>query len=162
MLNLLKKPVRNTTLLYWTTLFISLYCLFLWYGMNQLSLEVSRLGVTNENTIKTHSYDGTKLSGSVIKDEESLRPAGAVGKLVKTSCYTSEESHGANGRNKWSVATYLYPQGTKVFIEGIGEKVVETVTSRKYADRLDIWFGEDWEGCKEYGLQMKQVWVLDK
>ena len=83
-------------------------------------------------------------------------------KTVLVSCYTGIESHGANGRNPWSVATYLYPQGTKLHIEGFGDKTVETVTSKKYSNRVDVWFGEtqeDYDRCIQFGTRHLKVSV---
>ena len=85
----------------------------------------------------------------------------STARLVKTSCYTSQESKGANGRNYYSAASYLYPLGTWLDIEGVGLRKVETRTSKKYADRLDLWWGDDLAGCLEYGVQLKTVKVLD-
>ena len=82
---------------------------------------------------------------------------------VKVSCYTGIESHGANGRNPWSVATYLYKQGTKLHIEGYGDKVVETVTSKKYSNRIDMWFGEtqaDHDRCIQFGVKKLKVYEV--
>jgi 3D (Asp-Asp-Asp) domain-containing protein len=142
---------------------LGLSCLMTLYGTVTLNdtLYNKQLTLQLSPTIKTDYYEhGKELTLSTQQDNRPLRTPESVGRNVLTSCYTSQESHGANGRNEWSVATYLYPQGTHLFIEGIGEKVVETVTSRKYSERLDIWFGEDWDGCKEYGLQNRKVWVL--
>lgn len=88
------------------------------------------------------------------------------GEVHPISCYTGWESHGANGRNDGvSVATYLYPQGSRLWIEGIGERIVETVTNTKYADRVDVWLGdgpEDYERCLEFGVQMRRVRLISQ
>jgi len=84
------------------------------------------------------------------------------GKMVLTTCYTSRESHGANGRNSWSVATRMYPQGTKLLIDGFGEKVVETVHAARLSPRVDIWFGDDYEGCLKYGMQYRNITVVSQ
>lgn len=92
--------------------------------------------------------------------ETPVRPSSGSTKAVEVSCYTGIESKGANGRNPWSVATYRYPQGTKLYIEGIGNKVVETVTAKAYSHRIDVWFGEtqeDYERCIKFGTQMLEV-----
>lgn len=98
-------------------------------------------------------------SATSITNEPVMKPQGST-EVIEVSCYTGIESHGANGRNPWSVATYRYPQGTKLYIEGFGNKVVETVTSKTYAHRIDVWFGEtqeDYERCIEFGTQMLEV-----
>ena len=82
---------------------------------------------------------------------------------IEVSCYTGIESHGADGRNDWSAATYRFPQGTWLDIEGFGEKRVETVTAEAYAHRVDVWFGEtqeDYDRCIEFGTKMLNVTVL--
>jgi 3D (Asp-Asp-Asp) domain-containing protein len=80
------------------------------------------------------------------------------------SCYTGIESKGANGRNDGvSVATYKYPQGTKLFIEGIGERVVQTVTAKRFSDRVDIWFGDSqdaYERCIKFGVKQLSIEVI--
>ena len=125
---------------------------------------ISFYGKETQSLIEEYGKDASQPTRSINKREIKVSGSGVVGqsatRLHKTSCYTAIESHGANGRNEWSVATYLYPQGTKLFIEGIGFKVVETVTSRKYADRLDIWFGDNYEKCLEYGVQLRKVTVI--
>lgn len=61
-------------------------------------------------------------------------------RYLETSCYTPVESHGANGREDGvSVATYQYPIGTWIEIEGVGKRRVDTRTSPKYANRVDVW-----------------------
>lgn len=87
------------------------------------------------------------------------RPLGKT-ELVELSCYTARESRGVNGRNPWSVATYRYPQGTKIYIEGIGVKIVETVTAKRFSDRIDVWYGDDYDGCIAFGIQYRNVTIL--
>lgn len=89
------------------------------------------------------------------------KPVSQPYKVIEVSCYTGIESHGANGRNPWSVATYLYKQGTKLYIEGYGDKVVETVTAKKYSYRIDMWFGdkqEDHDRCIQFGIKKLKVY----
>lgn len=100
-------------------------------------------------------------AADVVK-AEIVKPIKPTNKTM-ISCYTGVESGGANGRNAWSVATYRYPQGTKLHIEGFGEKVVETVTAKKYSHRIDVWFGEtqaDYERCLQFGTQLRTVSVI--
>jgi len=122
----------------------------------------------NEQTNGTNETAGNSVAYQVLLPAHSSPRADSDGKTtggeyVETSCYTGIESHGANGRNPWSVASYKYPQGTKLWIEGFGEKVVETVTARRFAHRVDIWFGEtteDYQACLKYGTQTKEIRII--
>jgi len=81
--------------------------------------------------------------------------------LYEVSCYTGYESHGANGRNdNVSIATYQFPQGTWVEVEGFGQRRVDTVTAKRFSHRIDIWFGdteEDYNRCLTFGLKYLEV-----
>ena len=81
--------------------------------------------------------------------------------LYEVSCYTGYESHGANGRNdNISIATYQFPQGTWVEIDGFGQRRVDTVTAKRFSHRIDIWFGdteEDYNRCLTFGLKYLKV-----
>lgn len=92
----------------------------------------------------------------------SLDTVKCEGETYPISCYTSVESKGANGiEDGVSVATYQFPQGTWIEIEGIGKRRVDTVTSKTYSDRIDVWFGDSYEECLQFGVQERQVWVIN-
>jgi len=108
----------------------------------------------------------TTLESQIIAPSEALidpclLPDVYCEELTPISCYTGWESHGANGREDGvSVATYLYPQGTWIHIDGIGDRRVDTVTSTKYADRVDVWTGDSYEDyleCLDWGVQYREV-----
>lgn len=81
--------------------------------------------------------------------------------VFQTSCYTGVESHGKNGIvDGVSVATYRYPQGTWLNIEGIGKRRVDTVTAKRFSNRVDIWMAMDYDGCLKYGLQYRKINVI--
>lgn len=72
---------------------------------------------------------------------------------VEVSCYTGYESHGANGREDGiSVATYRYPIGTWLLIEGVGKRRVDTRTAKEYGDRIDVWLGDGGKELHDYCL----------
>lgn len=50
-------------------------------------------------------------------------------------------------------ATYLAPPGSFVSVNGILYRV-EDVTSKKYANRIDLWFGD----CTEENIQRAKEW----
>lgn len=81
--------------------------------------------------------------------------------VFEVSCYTGWESHGVNGReNGVSVATYQFPQGTWLDIEGIGKRRVDTVTATWVSHRVDVWFGdtyEDYERCLDFGIKQLKI-----
>lgn len=80
----------------------------------------------------------------------------------EVTCYTGVESHGADGREDGvSIASYRYPQGTWINIEGIGDRRVDTVTAEKYAHRIDVWFGMDYKKCLEFGIQQLQIKIIE-
>jgi 3D (Asp-Asp-Asp) domain-containing protein len=94
---------------------------------------------------------------------EPVRATKAKTSKIEVSCYTGIESKGANGRNSWSVATYRFPRGTRLHIEGFGNKIVETVTAEAYAHRVDVWFGDtqdDHDRCIAFGTRVLAVTVL--
>jgi len=79
--------------------------------------------------------------------------------LVEMTCYTAVESKGANGREYGiSIATYRYPKGTWVEIEGVGKRRVDTVTAKRLAHRVDIWMTP--AECAKWGKQMRNVTIL--
>lgn len=81
-------------------------------------------------------------------------------KLLEVSCYTPVESHGAVGRTEGvSAATFQYPIGTRIYIEGIGERVVETHTAARFANRVDVWM-VDYDACIQFGVQTRKVWAI--
>ena len=89
------------------------------------------------------------------------QPSASDSVLYEVSCYTGYESHGANGRNdNVSIATYQFPQGTWVEVEGFGQRRVDTVTAKRFSHRIDIWFGdteEDYNRCLTFGLKYLEV-----
>lgn len=78
--------------------------------------------------------------------------------FANVSCYTGIENDGATGRvDGVSAATWRYPIGTWLFIEGIGKRRVDTVPSQRFADRIDVWFGYDYAACIRFGVQTRHV-----
>ena len=102
--------------------------------------------------------ESTPISVNFNKEAQAEEVQGNV---YEVSCYTGVESHGKNGvTDGVSVATYQFPQGTWVEIEGFGMRRVDTVTSRAYQHRVDIWFGSteaDYQRCLEFGLQYLEI-----
>lgn len=92
--------------------------------------------------------------------ESKDKPEAYRSEKVEISCYTPAESHGANGRiDGVSVATYRYPIGTWIEIEGLGKRRVDTRTAKRYGYRIDVWMSP--EECKEWGLQYRTVKILE-
>ena len=99
------------------------------------------LSYSTQPVIKTHT------------EQSEVPQANINGDTYEVSCYTGYESHGANGReDEVSVATYQFPQGTWLEIEGIGKRRVDTVTSTTYSNRVDIWLGDGGEELYKYCL----------
>jgi 3D (Asp-Asp-Asp) domain-containing protein len=153
-------PYRNRTNWYWLC---GLFLLTLLLGVELALAAENTPSIGDSATRGAKTQQGASSQGL----DPHICSLGAVNcpneaKTVLTTCYTSKESHGANGRNPWSVATRIYPQGTRLWIDGFGEKVVETVHASYLSPRIDIWFSDDYEGCLKYGAQKRNVIILSQ
>lgn len=58
-------------------------------------------------------------------------------------------------------ATRLYKLGTVLWIEGVGPCVILDRTSKKYANRIDIFMGRDIEAAKQFGIKELKYKVIN-
>jgi len=56
--------------------------------------------------------------------------------------------------------TRVHPIGTKLYIEGIGERVVQDIGGSIYGNKLDIYFDSHSEAL-EFGRQYLEVWEVE-
>lgn len=117
------------------------------------------------------------LLGIAISAVLSLTPVGSsppekdyVG-TVTISAYSVNEgggenyytASGATPKAYKTIATSSdYPFGTKLYIEGIGECVVEDRGGSliQSGERIDLFIGED--DCEQFGLQERKVYLVEE
>jgi len=58
-------------------------------------------------------------------------------------------------------ATRLYKLGTVIWIEGIGSCTILDRTSKKYANRIDIFMGKDIEAARQFGIKELKYMVIN-
>lgn len=106
----------------------------------------------------------TSSSTSNLKTESLSVPAGAqlLGTFQMTA-YEWDGSRCANGNwptEGYTVACNSLPLGTVVFIEGIGERVVEDRGATWHSDNwMDLYLGSV-SACNEFGVQNRNVYVV--
>lgn len=108
---------------------------------------------------------GVNQQASANLQTESLSvPAGAqlLGTFQMTA-YEWDGSRCANGNwpsEGYTVACNSLPLGTKVFIEGIGVRVVEDRGATWHADNwMDLYLGDP-SACEQFGVQNRNVYVI--
>lgn len=95
--------------------------------------------------------------------EDSVQESGLI--YVGTYEITAYEWTGnpcANGNyptEGYTVACNDLPFGTRVYIDGVGERVVEDTGGGGYG-WMDIYMG-DVDACYEWGRQYREVWVVE-
>ena len=81
-----------------------------------------------------------------------------------TTAYTWTGNPCANGNyptDGYTVACNSLPFGTRVYIEGIGERVVEDCGPGSMPNEwLDIYM-DSYDACIQWGVQYKEVYVID-
>ena len=108
------------------------------------------------------------IARSEIAQEEATAEAAnsSKGQLLGTFQITAYEWDGsrcANGNwpsEGYTVACNSLPLGTRVYIEGIGERVVEDRgASWHRSDWMDLYLGDVYS-CNEFGVQYRDVYVI--
>jgi len=56
--------------------------------------------------------------------------------------------------------TRVHPIGTKLYIEGIGERVVQDIGGSIYGNRIDVYFDSHSQAL-EFGRQQLEVWEVE-
>lgn len=55
-------------------------------------------------------------------------------------------------------ASRTIPLGTKLYVEGIGERIVTDRTAKRFDGRVDIFMDSKIE-CIKFGKQQRKVWI---
>ena len=108
-----------------------------------------------------------RIPGSLNVVTESVAKRQAESKQLlgsfQITAYEWDGSKCANGRyptEGYTVACNSLPLGTRVYIEGIGERVVEDRGATWHSDSwMDLYLG-DVSACNEFGVQYRNVYVI--
>jgi len=136
----------------------------------QKEAEVAQTATEQNQTATWSSYEATEASEAAEASEaqpETPRADAAPDGLVYVGDYqlTAYEWTGnpcANGNyptEGFTVASNTFPIGTRLYIEGIGERVVED-TGGMSGDVIDIYMGDPSE-CIQFGRQAGAVYVIE-
>lgn len=103
------------------------------------------------------------ISGSYLKAEVPNEERNYMGKWMITA-YQETGYCCANGNypsRGYTVACNSLPFGTRIYIEGIGERVVEDRgPSSMGSEWIDLYLGDTSE-CLAFGVQFRDVYVID-
>lgn len=104
-----------------------------------------------------------EMVADIIEDHANDFLKSYIGQFHCTAyAYTgSPTASGVMPKERHTVACNSLPFGTKIYIEGVGEFVVEDRGASWHQDNwLDIYMG-DVESCYEWGNQERGVYIID-
>jgi len=155
----------------------------LYFKIDRLELENETLKLQIEQSSKVpDGFNVVYLTPDGYTDEKPIEPIQTISNAEK-SLKTDVVSRGDVERkstsvvtaytwtgNKTAIGTYpvqgrtcagprWIPLGTVVYIEGVGERIVEDRTNIRYNGRYDVYMNSE-DDCLEFGIQNLKVEVL--
>lgn len=141
-------------------LIASIFVMFIAWALQQVPGRTT--SVKEARTVQEETQEESQIfnanshliSSSWIESEDSNSP-----QLFKITCFTKVECPTEicqSGRIKIGDVALNPKHGRNKIIQ-IGNETYEAKWISSYDTDIDIWFGEDWDSCKEFGVKYLEV-----